>query len=277
MEYKPHLKQYRIGDFARHLGVTSDFLKHYEQAGLLQAHQRESGYRYFAFDQSARVIEYMRLRNYGVSVKDMNDMLAKDAEKTFEMLDEKAEELRRTGQRLIGIAREHECLRAWYEKRRSHPIEWEIREMEPYCFLPHTDYQDFSKDERVFELLRTWGQWIPVTKSALLVENAFLPTHQSLHWGLAVPEKLLHEFDLPVNASIRRLSFEKTFVFHFSGLANAFRMDDIVSGSHPAYRKIRELGFHPIGTGLLINEMRLADCDGENNSGVGRFVIPVER
>lgn len=40
---------------------------------------------------------------------------------------------------------------------------------------------------------------------------------------------------------------------------------------------IRELDFHPIGSGLLINEMRLSDADGDNSSGVGRFIIPVAR
>lgn len=58
---------YRIGDFAKYLGVTSDFLKHYEEAGLIDVVQRASGYRYYPFNQAARVIEYMRLRNYGVT------------------------------------------------------------------------------------------------------------------------------------------------------------------------------------------------------------------
>lgn len=46
---------------------------------------------------------------------------------------------------------------------------------------------------------------------------------------------------------------------------------------HPAFGVIRELGFHPVGTGLLINEMRLTDDSGASNSGVGRFIIPVAR
>lgn len=66
---------YRIGDFAKYLGVTSDFLKHYEEAGLIDVVQRASGYRYYPFNQAARVIEYMRLRNYGVTVKEMNGVL----------------------------------------------------------------------------------------------------------------------------------------------------------------------------------------------------------
>lgn len=55
---------YRIAEFAEYMGVTPDFLKHYEECGLLDVHHRENGYRYFNFDQCSRILEYMRLRNY---------------------------------------------------------------------------------------------------------------------------------------------------------------------------------------------------------------------
>ena len=69
-------KLYRIGDYARYMGVTPDFLKHYEENGLLEVQYTSSGYRYYDFDQSSRILEYMRLRNYGVTVKDMSRMLS---------------------------------------------------------------------------------------------------------------------------------------------------------------------------------------------------------
>ena len=64
------------------MGVTPDFLKHYEECGLLDVHHSENGYRYFNFDQSSRILEYMRLRNYGVTVKEMRAMLMADARRT---------------------------------------------------------------------------------------------------------------------------------------------------------------------------------------------------
>lgn len=72
---KTDCRQYRIGDFARYLGVTAEFLKHYQESGLLDVTQRASGYRYYGFDQSARILQYMRLRNYGISVKEMGPFL----------------------------------------------------------------------------------------------------------------------------------------------------------------------------------------------------------
>lgn len=148
------MKQYRIGDFARHLGVTSDFLKHYEAAGLLKVQHRESGYRYYTFDQSAKVISCMRLRNYGVTVKEMGAMHTDDPDKVFGLLDKKSEELEATVSRLQAVIGEHKRMRRWYEAHQGTMIDWEIREMEPRYFLPHTDEQDFRKDDRIFEALQ---------------------------------------------------------------------------------------------------------------------------
>lgn len=47
---------YCIGEFAEYMGVTPDFLKHYEECGLLDVHHRENGYRYFNFDQCSRIL-----------------------------------------------------------------------------------------------------------------------------------------------------------------------------------------------------------------------------
>ena len=51
-------------------------------------------------------------------------------------------------------------------------------------------------------------------------------------------------------------------------------MDDIASGDHPAFRKLRSLGFKPSGDALLINEMKLTRDSVQRGSG--RCVIPIE-
>lgn len=271
-------KRYRIGDFAKYLGVTSDFLKHYEEAGLINVVQRASGYRYYPFDQSARVIEYMRLRNYGVTVKEMKGVLTGNAEEAFALLDERADAMRETVRRLNAILAAHEELKAWFERRRQKPIDWEIREVEPHYFLPHTNTQSFRKDEGVYELVRTWGLWLPVTKSALTIEPSFVPDDpEALHWGFAVPKSRAIRYGLPVNESVEVLHFGKAFVYHFSDLEDAFKMADVAARRHPAFAAIRELGFHVTGTGLLINEMKFQNDEEGLNAGSGRFILPISR
>ena len=71
------MKQYRIGDFARYLGVTPDLLKHYEEVGLLQPERTESGYRYYPFHTTALLIECVRLRNYGMTLREISEILTR--------------------------------------------------------------------------------------------------------------------------------------------------------------------------------------------------------
>ena len=42
------IREYRIGEFAKYLGVTPDLLKHYEDQGIIQPTRSDSGYRYLS-------------------------------------------------------------------------------------------------------------------------------------------------------------------------------------------------------------------------------------
>lgn len=272
------MKHYRIGDFAHFLGVTADFLKHYENAGLLDVQQQESGYRYYPFDQSGRIYEYLRLRNYGVTLREMPQLLTGGVEEVFGHLDEKIKALEAEKARLASVTEEHERLRGWYEKRREKPFDWEIKNIEPYIFLPHTDGYDFRRDEAVHELLKVWGVWLPVVKSALSVAPAGESTDglHEIHWGFAVPESILTSYRIPVNGAVERLVFGKAFVYHFCGLPAAFDMASVAEGRHAGLQLMRELGFVAAGTGLLVNEMQIAGKDGGAREGVGRLIVPIE-
>ena len=69
------VRRYRIGDYAHYMGVGRDFLKHYEKCGLLSADHHDNGYRHFGFEQSSLILECMRLRNCGYTVREMGGML----------------------------------------------------------------------------------------------------------------------------------------------------------------------------------------------------------
>lgn len=110
----PHRRVCRIH------GCYTNFLKHYEECGLLDVHHRENGYRYFNFDQCSRILEYMRLRNYGVTVREMRSMLMADADEALLLLDEKVKELRKQADRISAVLDEHKRVHAWQQKRTTH-------------------------------------------------------------------------------------------------------------------------------------------------------------
>lgn len=146
-------KEYRIGSFAYHLGVTQAFLKHYEEAGLIDAKQNEKGYRYYQFPQAGRVFEYMRLHSFGIQIKQMKCALAADEETAFKTIDDHADELQQKADRLQAIVDEHRRFNKWHDAMRGNETKWEVKEIEPIYFLPHTCGQDFIDDDRVYEVL----------------------------------------------------------------------------------------------------------------------------
>lgn len=223
------------------------------------------------------MIDYLRLRNYGVSIREMRDYTDCDAERAMALLGERTREMRRTIERLQAIVDEEEALEHWFAARLKQPIDWEIREVEPYVYLRHTNDRAFLEDDRIRELLRDWCAWLPVTKSAMLVKRGPVEGTGSVHWGFAVPERLLERYGIPRNDAVERLEFGRAFVFHFHNLEEAFDMRTVVEGRHPAHDLLRELGFRVTGDGLLLNEMRLADATGKAYPGLGRFILPVDR
>jgi DNA-binding transcriptional MerR regulator len=275
MEDKNTEKRYRIGDFARFMGVSPDFLKLYEEAGLLRVEQRRSGYRYYPFHDSARVLEYMKLRNYGVRIRDMEALLLDEEDNVLGELDRKADEMRRSVERTEILIDAHDRFRRWAEARRRRPIDWEIKELEPAFFLFHSNSQDFIDDDRIYEIVRDWSSWLPAVKSAMYVTSIASDADRAANWGLAVSESFFKRCGLPANGAVVRLPMSKCFIYHFAGLKGAFSLEDITAGRHPAFIALRRLGFTPAGNGLLIRELQLAGVHGEKQRDYGRFIIPI--
>ncbi len=268
-------KLYRIGDYARYMGVTPDFLKHYEENGLLEVQYTASGYRYYDFDQSSRILEYMRLRNYGVTVKDMSRMLSAEDDEALKLLDEKAEILRAEMRRTEAVLAEHERVKAWYEKRLQRPVDWEVREVEPCWFLPHTNARDFEQDERVYPLLKSWGGWMPLVKSALRVSPGKGDGTYETQWGLILRSSLARQFDIPLGEPLIAMPGGKAFVYHFVGLEREFSIDEISRGHHPMVEQMQKLGLRAAKDGYLVVEMKLTNVNGKRRGGSGRFIVPL--
>ena len=68
-------RHYKIGEFAKNLGVSAGFLKHHEKYGLLKPQVAESGYRYYEFHQAMLVVQCIRLQNMGFTSKEIADIL----------------------------------------------------------------------------------------------------------------------------------------------------------------------------------------------------------
>ena len=98
------MKQYRIGDYAKYLGVSPDFLKHYEEQGLITPSRSGSGYRYYSFTTTMRLIECVRLRNYGMTLREIREILTEHAESNEQVERRVAENVRSLEQEVTLVA-----------------------------------------------------------------------------------------------------------------------------------------------------------------------------
>ena len=267
-------KHYRIGPFARYLCVTPSFLKHYEDEGLISVVQQDNGYRYYAFPEAAHILEYMRLHSYGVPLKEMRSAVTGAADAAFDNIDRHADELQRKADRLQAVVDEHRRFRKWYSDMAGESSRWEVKKVDALYFLPHSEAQTFTDDPRVYELFPAWCDSMPLVKTGLYVKkDPKTPGKCDAFWGLCVTETNLRKAGIPVNDAVWRLSGCQSFVYHFCDLYNPTCLREAQRGHHPAFEKMRELGFKAGPDALITVDMKL-EKDGVK-LGFGRVVVPM--
>lgn len=217
MEEQHTQKLYRIGPFARYMGVTPDLLKHYEHFHLVEPVPSESGYRYYPFVQSSRLLNVLTLQGYGFSLREISDLLGNAGpEELLQALNAQGKNLERQLLFLQAVLEEQGRLSAGIERMAGR--EWDCREEElgPFCFLPHTYRRDFLPDPRIYEILKDWTGWMPVVKSCLEIPASLeiLPPREQgeFFWGLILPLNLAEKYGIPLNAAVTQIPRRKWLV-----------------------------------------------------------------
>ena len=70
-ENRIRIRKYPIGTFARMAGVSTHFLKFYEEKGILHPVVQDDGYRTYDIRDASFVLECRRMKNMGLSVKEI--------------------------------------------------------------------------------------------------------------------------------------------------------------------------------------------------------------
>lgn len=268
--------QYRIGDYAKYLGVTPDFLKHYEQFRIVSSEQKENGYRYYPFGQSYKILESMRLRGYGLPLRDIDAALIDDdAETVMDKLDKRVESIERQIRFEQAVVREHRSLRAWFARMEGKDEDWSVGQSEEMLFLPHTSRRNFLKDPRIYEILSDWLALMPMVRSSMCVPN---PQEEAgplrdYAWGLLVPAETAQAFSLPVNDAVRHLPPRKTFFYHFNGKAwPQLNPQDLLQSG--VYKKMSQLGLTPAGD--IYMTMHMYTRINSDSLRYGYYAVPIE-
>jgi len=216
---------YRIGDYSRFMGVSPDLLKHYERCGLLEAITEENGYRYYQFHQSTRLLECMRLKNYGFSLSEMQTLLgALPYDGVKQQLDAQIDEMEARIRFEQQVIREHRLISRWMDMMHDRERQLLIDDMEPCLFLPHSRHRDFIKDDRISALLEAWVSAMPMVKSCRYFPDVLAADAVTqAYWGLLVRQSAAQELNLPVNDVVIRIPGGRSVHLHVN--------DEIIHGS----------------------------------------------
>lgn len=185
MHSESHSPKYRIGEFAKRMGVSPHFLKYYEETGILKPDTQENHYRFYNLWDASIILECKRMKNMGFSVKEshkiITDSTAEDLEQMLQMHEHSlAEELKQKQQALEALQK----MRA--DLRLCQTGEWLIRTARPIWFLPHTLDEQFVSDAGTYTQLDSWVDAMPVVRSTQRVtlddQNRWQP-----EWGFSIP------------------------------------------------------------------------------------------
>ncbi len=201
---------YKIGDFSQIGQVSVRMLRHYDKLGLLKPQHVDewTGYRYYVLDQLPRLHRILALRDLGLSLEQIRDLLDEPHadERLYELLQEKqraleqhlAEEqsrLERVAARLRQIERVHEPV----------PYDVALKELPPQRIVairqvvPHLSQTGAARDRILKDLYAALDahQIAPGIEMALYHLQAY--TEEDIDMSLAV--EVANDVQLPATES----------------------------------------------------------------------------
>ena len=165
----PAAQNYAIGDFAKKAGVSTHFLKFYEEKGILHPRVQENGYRYYDIRDASLVLECFRMKNMGLSVrqieKGINDCTEQEVAEMLQQRENVLQsQLHEQQMHLQGLQNLRVALRLCEQG------EWSVRTVPDVWYLPHTIGKEFVQDSRIYDQLPQWLEgW---TKTEQVLDNS---------------------------------------------------------------------------------------------------------
>ena len=172
----PAAQNYAIGDFAKKAGVSTHFLKFYEEKGILHPRVQENGYRYYDIRDASLVLECFRMKNMGLSVrqieKGINDCTEQEVAEMLQQRENVLQsQLHEQQMHLLGLQNLRVALRLCEQG------EWSVR----------TVPEEFVQDSRIYDQLPQWLDWMPVVTSAQIVRGNDAHAER-MEWGLGLEQ-----------------------------------------------------------------------------------------
>jgi DNA-binding transcriptional MerR regulator len=225
------MKNYRIGEFARKVGVSPDFLKYQEEFAVIDPQQdKNSNYRHYQFSQAGRVYASLYYRNLGFSLREISKLLNDSSlEQIFADINARSEQIEEEIHRLQICQETIRDLNVASE-RFSMQNPWYIDILPSFAFLPHSHRYNFIEDERITSILADWTSWFPTVfscqrilykhaeKSEFSSPASVTPPPEGLdfYWGFMVDAIFADENGLSLQDPVLLIPNDRYLVYYQS-------------------------------------------------------------
>lgn len=214
-------RHYKIGEFAKNLGVSAGFLKHHEKYGLLKPRVAESGYRYYEFHQAMLVVQCIRLQNMGFTSKEISDILNHTVSADMdELFDEKRNMLVRKYHFYREMLHYLDSLSENWTNGfpQTEKEEWGILKPEPFYYVENACEGEFDGNRERYEAALRWNEYMPMVETCArfecLDQEPCLESVGRWYMGLRITKDAGDRLDIFRNQEVRLINPGKCLVYH---------------------------------------------------------------
>lgn len=200
--------QYKIGDVARILGISTDLLRYYEKKGVVTpTKDKQNDYRYYDTWDINFLIDCLWFKNFGFSIPQIAymvtdccymDLIPLLEEKQDELMDSIHQQellLKRLKQHSAQVLRVKEFM----GKCNIEPCPDVI------CFLNRYDTA-YNNNSELQKLSKQWLEYMPFLQRYFEMTLAPDGTHaQHYAWGYSLEKEYVEEFFVPVKPPVRHM------------------------------------------------------------------------
>ena len=197
--------QYKIGDVARILGISTDLLRYYEKKGVVTPTKgKQNDYRYYDAWDINFLIDCLWYKNFGFGIPQIaymvsdcyyGDLVSVLEEKQDELIDSIHHQellLRRIRQHLEQVARVKDTAG-----------KCDIAQSpEVFCFLNRYD-TDYDNSSEMQKLAKQWLQYMPFLSRYFEMPAGSDGTHAHQYaWGFSLSMEYVEEFSVPLKPPV---------------------------------------------------------------------------
>lgn len=201
---------YKIGDFAAHLGVTPDLLKHYEKYNIISSEKRgDGGYRFYDFTQAPIILESKKYHKLGFTLREIEHLLYHApidfvVDSLTKRTDTLAAEMK--DKQLVFKHAQNLCKVVLALKNQNFDGKWSIGKFPAFYFFPHSTGYNFAPNSKsALNHLSDWINFMPVVEQCARI--FYDPKEENkLVFGLSINEEDAEALKLYVEDPVEKLA-----------------------------------------------------------------------